>query len=90
MTKKSKSTTLGYKEDHASSGLDAFLPEIECDARGAIPVTAPRFEEESPLIAEDLRLDDQRAVKFAGEDVRDLIRESIAWWDQELGAVEGT
>ncbi len=28
--------------------------------------------------------------EFAGEDVRDLIRDSVAWWDQELGAVEGT
>lgn len=55
MTKKSKSTTLGYTEDHASSGLDAFLPEIECWPNQfpgyEIEISSPEFTSVCPKTA---------------------------------------
>lgn len=52
MPKKSKSSTLGYTEDHAASGLDAALPPIECwpnqFAGYEIEISSPEFTSVCP------------------------------------------
>ncbi len=54
MPKKSKSSTLGYTEDHAASGLDAALPLIECwpnqFAGYEIEISRPEFTSVCPKI----------------------------------------
>jgi len=55
MPKKSKVSSLGYSDDHAASGLDAALPEIECWPNQfpgyEIEVSSPEFTSVCPKTA---------------------------------------